>query len=110
VATLIAGIPVIGIIFSYTQIFTSILKILSVRGRYKAFSICGSHLAVVSLFYDMAFVVYMISAVIDSSTKNVVSSVMYIVLPQMLNHFIYSLRNREIKRALRYIIIGIPFL
>uniref|UniRef100_A0A8C0W3Z8 G-protein coupled receptors family 1 profile domain-containing protein n=1 Tax=Castor canadensis TaxID=51338 RepID=A0A8C0W3Z8_CASCN len=110
VATLIAGIPVIGIIFSYTQIFTSILKILSVRGRYKAFSICGSHLAVVSLFYDMAFVVYMISAVIDSSTKNVVSSVMYIVLPQMLNRFIYSLRNREIKRALRYIIIGIPFL
>ncbi|EDL78402.1 rCG31597 [Rattus norvegicus] len=45
------GIPIFGIIFSYTRIASSILKISSLRGKYKAFSTCGSHLAVVCLFY-----------------------------------------------------------
>ncbi|XP_010606563.2 olfactory receptor 7G2 [Fukomys damarensis] len=104
VTSLFAGIPLSGIIFSYTQIISSVLRIPSVGGRYKAFSTCGSHLSVVTLFYATAFGVYMSSAVTDSSIKNVVASVMYIVIPQMLNPFIYSLKSREIQGALRHLI------
>ncbi|MBZ3873333.1 Olfactory receptor 7G1 [Sciurus carolinensis] len=104
--SLFAGIPLSRIIFSYAQIVSSILKIRSVGGRYKAFSTCGSHLSVVSLFYGTGFGVYMSSAVSDSSIKNVVASMMYMVVPQMLNSFIYSLRNREMKGALGRLFTG----
>lgn len=103
VTSVFAGVPLAGIIFSYIQIVSSILKISSVQGRNKAFSTCGSHLSVVCLFYGTAFAVYMSSAVSDSSVKNVVFSMMYIVVPQILNPFIYSLRNREMKQAMRYL-------
>ncbi|XP_004633101.1 olfactory receptor 7G2-like [Octodon degus] len=102
--TLFAGIPLAGIIFSYTQIVSSVMRIPSGDGRYKAFSTCGSHLSVVSLFYGTAFGLYMSSEVSDSSFKNVVASMMYVVIPQMLNPFIYSLRNREIQGALRHLL------
>ncbi|XP_008249096.2 olfactory receptor 7G2-like [Oryctolagus cuniculus] len=101
VASLFAGIPLSGIIFSYGQIVSSVLRMPPARGRYKAFSTCGSHLSVVFLFYGTAFGVYMSSAVSDSSMKSVVASMMYIVVPQMMNPFIYSLRNREMHGALR---------
>ncbi|CAO2628965.1 Olfactory receptor 7G1 [Lemmus lemmus] len=107
VASIIGGISIAGIIFSYIQIMSSILKISSVQGRNKAFSTCGSHLSVVSLFYGTAFGVYMSSAISDSSVKNVVFSMMYIVVPQMLNPFIYSLRNREMKQAMRHLLISV---
>ncbi|XP_020010512.1 olfactory receptor 7G2-like [Castor canadensis] len=105
VTSVFAGVPLSGIIFSYIQIISSILRIPTVGGRYKAFSTCGSHLSVVSLFYGTAFGVYMSSAVTDSSTKNIVASMMYIVVPQMLNPFIYSLRNKEMKGALCHLIL-----
>ncbi|XP_031199761.1 olfactory receptor 7G2-like [Mastomys coucha] len=98
------GIPVFGIIFSYTQIVSSILKISSLRGKYKAFSTCGSHLLVVSLFYGAGVGVYVSSAIPVSPQTTTVSYMMYTVLPQMLNPFIYSLRNRDMKEALRKLI------
>ncbi|XP_021028281.1 olfactory receptor 7G1-like [Mus caroli] len=107
VTSVFAGVPLAGIIFSYIQIVSSILKISSVQGRNKAFSTCGSHLSVVSLFYGTAFGVYMSSAVSDSSVKNIVFSMMYIVVPQMLNPFIYSLRNREMKQAMRHLLFPV---
>ncbi|MBZ3889414.1 Olfactory receptor 7G1 [Sciurus carolinensis] len=73
VTSLFAGIPRSGVIFSYTQIVSSVLRMPSMDGSYKAFSTCGSHLLVVSLFYGTAFGVYMRSAVSDSSIKNVVA-------------------------------------
>ncbi|XP_028619747.1 olfactory receptor 7G1-like [Grammomys surdaster] len=94
------GIPISGIIFSYTRIVSSILKISSLRGRYKAFSTCGSHFLVVSLFYGAAVGVYICSAITVSAQITTVSYMMYTVLPQMLNPFIYSLRNRDMKKAL----------
>ncbi|XP_047387798.1 olfactory receptor 7G2-like [Sciurus carolinensis] len=106
VSIIFFGVPLSGIIFSYTQIVSSIFRIPSVGGRYKAFSTCGSHLSVVSLFYGTGFGVYMSSAVTDSSMNTAVASMMYIVVPQMLNPFIYSLRNREMKGALRHLISG----
>ncbi|XP_015359355.1 olfactory receptor 7G2-like [Marmota marmota marmota] len=104
------GVPLSGIIFSYVQIVSSILRMPSGSGRSKAFSTCGSHLSVVSLFYGTGFGVYCSSSVSDSSIKNAVASVMYNVVPQMLNPFIYSLRNREMKGALGQLFTGIPLL
>ncbi|XP_004644928.1 olfactory receptor 7G2-like [Octodon degus] len=100
-ACLFGGVPVFGIMFSYTRIVTSILRRSSSERRYKGFSTCGSHLSVVTLFYGTAFGVYISSAVTNSPRKMAVASVMYSVVPQMLNPFIYSLRNRDMKEALR---------
>ncbi|XP_057345169.1 olfactory receptor 7G2-like [Manis pentadactyla] len=105
--SLFGGVPVCGIIFSYTQILSSILRMPSVEGKRKAFSTCGSHLSVVSLFYGTGFGVYISSAVTDSSRKSAVASMMYIVVPQMMNPFIYSLRNWDMKGALRKLITRI---
>ncbi|XP_012981675.1 olfactory receptor 7G2-like [Mesocricetus auratus] len=94
------GIPISGIIFSYTRIVSSILRISSMRGRYKAFSNCGSHFVVVSLFYGAGVGVYISSEITVSPQITTVSYMMYTVLPQMLNPFIYSLRNRDMKKSL----------
>ncbi|XP_051011729.1 olfactory receptor 7G2-like [Acomys russatus] len=98
------GITFSGIIFSYTEVFSSVLKIPSVQGRYKAFSTCGSHLSVVSLFYGTGLGVCISSAVTDSPRMTAAASVMYTVMTQMLNPFIYSLRNKDMKEALRKLI------
>uniref|UniRef100_A0A452QIF3 Olfactory receptor n=1 Tax=Ursus americanus TaxID=9643 RepID=A0A452QIF3_URSAM len=94
-------LPLIGILFSYSRIVTSILKISSSGGKYKAFSTCGSHLLVVSLFYGTGFGVYLSSAASQNSRTTAIASVIYTVVTPMLNPFIYGLRNRDIKLALR---------
>ncbi|XP_062966983.1 olfactory receptor 7G2-like [Cynocephalus volans] len=108
--SIFGGIPLSGIIFSYTQIVSSVLRMPSASGKYKAFSTCGSHLSVVSLFYGTGFGVYISSAVTDSSRITAVASMMYTVVPQMMNPFIYSLRNRDMKGALRKLIGRTPSL
>ncbi|XP_072455519.1 olfactory receptor 7C1-like [Notamacropus eugenii] len=101
-ATGLLGIlPLTGIIFSYTQIFSSILKVPSTWGKYKAFSTCGSHLSVVSLFYGTGFGIYLSSSATPSSWKSTVASAMYAVVTPMLNPFIYALRNKDIKDGLK---------
>ncbi|KAM5187430.1 olfactory receptor 7G2-like [Callospermophilus lateralis] len=104
VTGLLAVASISGIIFSYTQIVSSVLRMPSSGGKYKAFSTCGSHLSVVFLFYGTGFGVYISSAVTDSPRNSAVASVMYTVVSQMLNPFIYSLRNRDMKGALRKLI------
>ncbi|XP_048196835.1 olfactory receptor 7G2-like [Perognathus longimembris pacificus] len=103
-AFVFGGIPFSGIIFSYTQIISSVLLKPSVQGRYKAFSTCGSHLVVVSLFYGTGLGVYISSVMNDFPRKTAMASVMYSVVTPMLNPFIYSLRNRDMKQALRKLI------
>lgn len=93
-------LPISGIFFSYYRIFSSVLKMPSSSGKYKAFSTCGSHLSVVCLFYGTGLGVYLSSAVSSSPRKGAVASVLYTVVTPMLNPFIYSLRNRDIKRAM----------
>ncbi|XP_036049294.1 olfactory receptor 7G2-like [Onychomys torridus] len=100
-ALLFGGIPFFGIFLSYIEIVSTVLKIPSGQGRYKAFSTCGSHLSVVSLFYGTGLGVYISSAVTESPRNSAVVSVMYFTVTQMLNPFIYSLRNRDMKEALR---------
>ncbi|XP_058583658.1 olfactory receptor-like protein OLF4 [Neofelis nebulosa] len=99
-ALLLAGGPFIGILYSYSKIVSSICRISSAQGKYKAFSTCVSHLSVVSLFYCTSLGVYLSSAVTQSSHSSAISSVMYVAVTPMLNPFIYSLRNRDIKEAL----------
>ena len=106
--SIFGGIPVCGIIFSYIQIVSSVLRMPSASGKYKAFSTCGSHLSVVSLFYGTGFGVYISSALTNSSRNTAVLSMMYTVVPQMMNPFIYSLRNRDMKGALRKLIVRTP--
>ncbi|KAM9685645.1 olfactory receptor 7A17-like [Trichechus inunguis] len=100
---LVGVIPLTGILFSYTKIVFSILRISSAKGKYKAFTICGSHLSVVSLFYGTCVGVYLSSAATPNSMASTMSSVMYTVATPMLNPFIYSLRNKDIKQALKKI-------
>ncbi|XP_006161119.1 olfactory receptor 7A5 [Tupaia chinensis] len=94
-------IPFSGILYSYSRIISSILRITSARGKYKAFSTCGSHLSVVFLFYGTGLGVRLSSGATHNSKASAVASVMYTVVTPMLNPFIYSLRNEDIKRALR---------
>ncbi|XP_058381814.1 olfactory receptor 7G1-like [Diceros bicornis minor] len=103
-SSIFGGIPVCGIIFSYFQIVSSVLRMPTLGGKFKAFSTCGSHLAVVSLFYGTAFGVYFSSSLTNSSRITAVVSMMYTIFPQMMNPFIYSLRNRDMKGALRTLI------
>ncbi|XP_016078745.1 PREDICTED: putative gustatory receptor clone PTE01 [Miniopterus natalensis] len=101
IGAIFGGIPVSGIFFSYYKIVSSILRISSSSGKYKAFSTCGSHLSVVCLFYGTGLGVYLSSAVSHFPRKGAGASVVYAVVTPMLNPFIYSLRNRDIKRALQ---------
>ncbi|XP_045845905.1 olfactory receptor 7A5-like [Meles meles] len=96
----LGGGPLAGILYSYSKIISSIYRISSAQGKYKAFSTCASHLSVVSLFYCTVLGVYLSSAVTQSSHARTVASVMYTVVTPMLNPFIYSLRNKDIKKAL----------
>ena len=95
------GAPLTGILYSYSKILCSICGISSAQGKYKAFSTCASHLSVVSLFYFTCLGVYLSSAGTHSSHASAIASVMYTVVTPMLNPFIYSLRNKDIKRALK---------
>ncbi|XP_043338281.1 olfactory receptor 5AN1-like [Cervus canadensis] len=100
--TMIFGIVNVSIIMiSYVYIVISILKITSVKGRSKAFNTCASHLTAVSLFYTSGMFVYLSSSSGGSSSFDRFASVFYTVMIPMLNPLIYSLRNKEIKDALK---------
>ncbi|XP_004688280.1 PREDICTED: olfactory receptor 7A5-like [Condylura cristata] len=102
---LLCGGSLFVIIYSYSKIVSSIRRISSAQGKYKAFSTCASHLSVVSLFYCTALGVYLSSAASHSSRASTIASVIYTVVTPMLNPFIYSLRNKDIKRALTTFIV-----
>ena len=100
IGTIFGGVPLSGVLYSYYRIISSFLRVSSSGGNYKAFSTCGSHLAIVCLFYGTGLGVYLSSAVSSSPRKGAVASVMYAVVTPMLNPIIYSLRNKDIKSAL----------
>ncbi|KAM9206519.1 LOW QUALITY PROTEIN: olfactory receptor 1J1-like [Dugong dugon] len=92
--------PLSGILLSYGHIGASILKVPSTKGVCKALSTCGSHLSVVSLFYGTIVALYFFPSSSNSNEKDMIASLMYTVVTPMLNPFIYSLRNRDMKSAL----------
>uniref|UniRef100_A0A6I8SMF4 Olfactory receptor n=1 Tax=Xenopus tropicalis TaxID=8364 RepID=A0A6I8SMF4_XENTR len=85
---------------SYIYIISAILKITSVEGRHKTFSTCGSHLTSVTLFYVLLICVYLKPPSLYSLDKGKVVSVLYVNVIPMLNPIIYSLRNKDVKKAL----------
>ncbi|XP_027488363.1 olfactory receptor 14J1-like [Corapipo altera] len=96
----------IFIVFSYVQIFRAVLRIPSQQGRHKAFSTCLPHLAMVSLFVSTAIFGYLKPPSISSPSLDLIVSVLYSVVPPALNPLIYSLRNQELKNALRKMMTG----
>ncbi|XP_001378054.3 olfactory receptor 5P3-like [Monodelphis domestica] len=100
-AATILMVTVLVIIISYVYILFSVLKISSTKGRSKAFSTCTSHLTSVILFYGTLTFIYAMPKSTYSTDQNKMVSVFYIVMIPMLNPLIYSLRNNEVKGALR---------
>ncbi|XP_075131714.1 olfactory receptor 10A7-like [Leptodactylus fuscus] len=99
-------IPVTIIIFSYTKIIVTTLRIPSSTGRQKAFSTCSSHLIVVSIFYWTIFGVYVFPTRGQSLTMSKILSLLYTVFTPLINPIIYSLKNKDIKKALHGLLYG----
>ncbi|XP_067166506.1 olfactory receptor 14J1-like, partial [Apteryx mantelli] len=89
------------IVLSYVQIFTAVLRIPSEQGQHKAFSMCLPHLAVVSTFMSTVMIAYLKPPSISSPLLDLLVSVLYAVVPPTVNPLIYSMRNRELKDALK---------
>ncbi|XP_075594109.1 olfactory receptor 14J1 [Balearica regulorum gibbericeps] len=94
------------IVLSYVQIFRAVLRIPSEQGRHKAFSTCPPHLAVVSLFASSAMFAYLKPPSVFSPALNLVVAVLYAVLPPAVNPLIYSMRNQDLKEALRRLFLS----
>uniref|UniRef100_A0A663FJF9 Olfactory receptor n=1 Tax=Aquila chrysaetos chrysaetos TaxID=223781 RepID=A0A663FJF9_AQUCH len=94
------------IVLSYGQIFRAVLRVPSEQGQHKAFSTCLPHLAVVSLFISTGTFAYLKPPSISSPSLDLLVAVLYSVVPPALNPLIYSMRNHEIKDALRKLITG----
>ena len=92
------------ILISYIFIFTAILRIRSAEGRQKAFSTCGSHLTAVTVFYGTLFCMYLRPPSETSVEQGKIVAVFYIFVSPMLNPLIYSLRNKDVKNAVRKMI------
>ncbi|KAM5258833.1 olfactory receptor 1J4-like [Hipposideros larvatus] len=104
VGVTVITLPLICILISYGRIGATILKAPSTKGICKALSTCGSHLSVVSLYYGTIIWLYFLPSSNTSSDNYIVASVMYTVVTPLLNPFIYSLRNRDMKGALERLV------
>ncbi|XP_050617422.1 olfactory receptor 13F1 [Macaca thibetana thibetana] len=109
ISVLLLPLPMLLICISYAFILTSILRISSVEGRSKAFSTCTAHLMVVVLFYGTALSMYLKPSAVDSQEIDKFMALVYAGLIPMLNPIIYSLRNKEVKVALKKLLIRNPF-
>ncbi|XP_003419564.1 olfactory receptor 10V1-like [Loxodonta africana] len=101
VGVTVLTIPFLLIILSYVFIVAAILKICSAEGRHKAFSTCSSHLTVVLLQYGCGSLIYLCPSSRYSPERGQVVSVVYTFITPVLNPLIYSMRNRELKDALK---------
>uniref|UniRef100_A0A8C3JEC3 Olfactory receptor n=1 Tax=Calidris pygmaea TaxID=425635 RepID=A0A8C3JEC3_9CHAR len=89
------------IVVSYVQIFRAVLRIPSEQGRHKAFSTCLPHLAVVSLFLSTALFAGLKPRSISSLSLDLVVTFLYSVVPPVANPLLYSMRNKDLKEAIR---------
>ncbi|KAM4698760.1 olfactory receptor 5V1-like [Rhinophrynus dorsalis] len=90
---------------SYAGILTTILKIKSSEGRMKAFSTCVSHLMVVSMYYGTVMATYLRPRTSYSLSRDRTASVIYTIITPGLNPIIYSLRNKNVKKALKKVLL-----
>ncbi|XP_075386857.1 olfactory receptor 11H6-like [Tenrec ecaudatus] len=96
--------PFLSILWSYTLVLRAVLRVPSGAGRTKAFSTCGSHLMVVSLFYGTLMVVYVSPTSENPAGMQKIITLMYSTVTPLLNPLIYSLRNKDMKNALKKIL------
>ncbi|XP_003811974.2 olfactory receptor 5L1 [Pan paniscus] len=101
VATLNESVTIMIILTSYLLILTTILKMGSAEGRHKAFSTCASHLTAITVFHGTVLSTYCRPSSGNSGDADKVATVFYTVVIPMLNPVIYSLRNKDVKEALR---------
>ncbi|XP_005340934.2 olfactory receptor 2M3 [Ictidomys tridecemlineatus] len=94
-------LPLGVIVASYARVLTAVIRMPSTEGKQKALTTCSSHLAVVGLYYSGAIFSYMQRASARTPARDRATSIFYTILTPMLNPLIYSLRNREVTRALR---------
>ncbi|XP_074083850.1 putative olfactory receptor 5AK3 [Macrotis lagotis] len=92
------------VFFSYVYILAAILRMPSATGRRKAFSTCASHLTAVTIFYGTLSYMYLQPSSSESQENDKVASVFYGIMIPMLNPLIYSLRNKEVKEAVKILV------
>ena len=98
--------PTLAVLISYAFIFSSILHIHSIKGRPKAFGTCSSHLMAVVIFFGSITFMYFKPPSSNTMEQEKVSSIFYTTVIPMLNPLIYSLRNKDVKNALRKVLRG----
>ncbi|XP_047548365.1 olfactory receptor 5M11 [Lutra lutra] len=92
------------ILVSYAFIIAAILRIRSAEGRHKAFSTCGSHMMAVTLFYGTLFCMYVRPPTDKTVEESKIIAVFYTFVSPLLNPLIYSLRNKDVKQALKNVL------
>ncbi|XP_055990519.1 olfactory receptor 5W2-like [Sorex fumeus] len=102
--TIILGCSIFTVFLSYSYIIATILRMKSAEGRRKAFSTCASHLSTVALFHGTLLYMYFRPSSSYSMDVDKMTSVFYTVIIPMLNPLIYSLRNKDVKSALKKLI------
>ena len=98
--------PTLAVLISYAFILSSIFCIHSIKGRSKAFGTCSSHLMAVVIFFGSITFMYFKPPSSNTMEQEKVSSVFYTTLIPMLNPLIYSLRNKDVKNALKKVLRG----
>ncbi|XP_045653514.1 olfactory receptor 8D2 [Ursus americanus] len=98
--------PTLAVLISYAFILSSILRIRSAEGRSKAFGTCSSHLMAVGIFFGSITFMYFKPPSSNTMEQEKVSSVFYTTVIPLLNPMIYSLRNKDVKNALRKVVGG----
>ncbi|XP_015450302.2 olfactory receptor 1J2 [Pteropus alecto] len=109
VGVVVITLPFICILVSYGYIGATILRVPSAKGICKALSTCGSHLSVVTLYYGAIFGQYLFPTLSNVIDKDIIVALMYTVVTPMLNPFIYSLRNKDMKEALGKLFSRVTF-
>lgn len=97
----VVGTSIITVLLSYSYIITTIFRMNSAEGRCKAFSTCASHLTAVAIFHGTLLFMYFRPSSSYSMDTDKTASVFYTVVIPMLNPLIYSLRNKDVKGALK---------
>ncbi|XP_005076562.1 olfactory receptor 13F1-like [Mesocricetus auratus] len=109
ISILLLPLPMLLICISYAFILSSILRISSVDGRSKTFSTCAAHLTVVVLFYGTALSMYLKPSAVNSQEIDKFMALIYAGVTPMLNPIIYSLRNKEVKMAVKKLLMRNAF-
>ncbi|XP_004597740.2 olfactory receptor 8B3-like [Ochotona princeps] len=102
-------VPSLTIFISYSSVLSNILQVSSAKGRSKAFSTCSSHIIAVCLFFGSGAIMYFQPSSAETMAEKKISSVFYTNVVPMMNPLVYSLRNQDVKLALRKTLLRIKF-